>query len=377
MKRLVYLSVIVAVLLSTVAACGPAPTPEVVEKVVKETVVVEKEVQVEVTKEVVVEKEVEVTKEVVVEKEAEEVPITESYKFAWIMPDMMNPFWIYMRQGAEKAVAEYREQGIAISIYAAAPIHSFNAQEQVDIFEQVIQMKVDGIAMNPCDRSSMVKPIEKAWEEDIPTVTVSTDVPDSLRITHSGVDDTLWAYEVAKRLFEEMGGKGKVVIMEGSPGHYIGELRNKGFHDAAAEYPDIEIMDVQPAYWNREEGMAMMENFLQKYPSGQLDAVICANDEEAIGAMEAIDAAGRADELLVIGIDGNEEASLAIQDGRMLATSYDCPWCKGYNAVKVLVDWQHGIEPEEKTLADAAVIDASNVEEHLKRFRYYDQFYKP
>jgi ribose transport system substrate-binding protein len=308
---------------------------------------------------------------------SETVPAKETYKFAWIMPDMMNPFWIYMRQGAEKAVAELRKEGTSITIYAAAPIHSFNAQEQVDIFDNVIQMKVDGIAMNPCDLSSMVKPIEKAMNAGIPTVTVSTDVPDSKRITHSGVDDTLWAYNVAKYLFEKMNGKGNVVIMEGTAGHYIGQLRVAGFKKALAEFPNIKLLDLQPADWNREKGMAMMENFLQKYPKGQLQGVICGNDEEAIGAIEAIQAAGREKEMLVTGIDGNQDAANAIKAGRMLATSWDCPWCKGYNAIKVLVDYEHGKMPQPKTLADAKLIDKTNCDWLLEQFKYYEQFYKP
>ncbi len=308
---------------------------------------------------------------------ATEVPAIAHYKFAWIMPDMFNPFWVYMRQGAEKAARELRQQGILVDIQQMAPIKTFNVEEQVAIFENAIQMKVDGIGICVIDQTAVVKQVDKAVDARIPVAALSTDIPGSKRTTFCGVDDALWAQNVAEYAIKAQGGKGNYIDLEGIPGNYISELRTKGFKAAVAKYPDAKLVEIQPAEFNREKGMAAMENLLQKYPAGQIQGVFCVNDEVALGAIEAIEAAGRQNEIVVVGIDGNRDAATAIKQGRLLATVSDDPWGKGYVAVMGLVNFQQGKTVPDWSEVEAKIIDKSNADELLAKFPYYEQFYKP
>lgn len=308
---------------------------------------------------------------------ATEVPTIAHYKFAWIMPDMFNPFWVYMRQGAEKAARELRQQGILVDIQQMAPIKTFNVEEQVAIFENAIQMKVDGIGICVIDQTAVVKQVDKAVDANIPVAALSTDIPGSKRTTFCGVDDALWAQNVAEYAIKAQGGKGNYIDLEGIPGNYISELRTKGFKAAVAKYPDAKLVEIQPAEFNREKGMAAMENLLQKYPAGQIQGVFCVNDEVALGAIEAIEAAGRQNEIVVVGIDGNRDAAMAIKQGRLLATVSDDPWGKGYVAVMGLVNFQQGKTVPDWSEVEAKIIDKSNADELLAKFPYYEQFYKP
>ncbi len=308
---------------------------------------------------------------------AQGVAQTQHYKFAWIMPDMFNPFWIYMRQGAEKAALEYMKLGFKVDIQQMAPIKTFNVDEQVAIFENAIQMKVDGIGICVIDQNAVVQQVNKAAAAGIPTIALSTDIPNSQRLAFSGVNDRLWASNIAEYAIKHNGGKGNYIALEGIPGNYISELRSAGFKDAIAKYPGTKLLELQPAYFNREKGMAAMENMLTKYPKGQIQGIFTVNDEVALGAIEAIEAAGRSSEMVVVGIDGNKDAADAILKGRILATVSDDPWAKGYEAVKALVQHAQDQKVPDTLPIVAKIIDKSNVADLLKKFPEMDAYYKP
>jgi ribose transport system substrate-binding protein len=309
---------------------------------------------------------------------AAEVPVTAHYKFAWIMPDMFNPFWVYMRQGAEKAAQELRKQGIQVDIQQMAPIQTFNVEEQVAIFENAIQMKVDAIGICVIDQTAVVSQVDKAVAAGIPVAALSTDIPNSKRTVFAGQDNKVVAQHIAQMAIDKNAGKGGYIILSGLTGNYISEERDAGFEAAIDANSGTQLLDKQPAEFNRAKGLSVMENMLQKYGPGQIQGVFTVNDEVALGAMEAVQAAGRGDEITIIGIDGNEDAANAIKAGTMYATAADDPWMKGYVAVYNLVyaiqkDAQFQEKPEVKVI----YVDASNVDEYLKKFAEYAAYYKP
>ncbi len=306
-----------------------------------------------------------------------EVPITAHYKFAWIMPDMFNPFWVYMRQGAEKAAVELKAKGIQVDIQQMAPIQTFNVEEQVAIFENAIQMKVDAIGICVIDQTAVISQVNKAVAAGIPVAALSTDIPDSDRTVFAGQDNAVVAQTVAKIAIDKQGGKGNYIILSGIPGNYISEQRDTGYK-AAITAAGATLLDIQPAEFNRAKGLSIMENMLTKYPAGQIQGVFTVNDEVALGAMEAIQAAGRGEEIMVIGIDGNEDAANAVKAGTMLATAADDPWMKGYVAVYQLVyklqnDAKFTANPEVKVI----YVTKDNVDSYLTKFAEYAAYYKP
>ena len=312
------------------------------------------------------------------EAPAAAVPVANHYKFAWIMPDMFNPFWVYMRQGAEKAAQELKAQGTQIDIQQMAPIQTFNVEEQVAIFENAIQMKVDGIGICVIDQNAVIDQVNKAEAAGIPVAALSTDIPNSNRSIFAGQDNKVVARQVADMAIKKNNGKGNYIILSGIAGNYISEERDAGFLAAIAANPDSKLLDKQPSNFNRKDGMAVMENMLQKYGPGEIQGVFTVNDEAALGAMQAIQAAGRGDEITLVGIDGNEDASNAIKAGTMYATAADDPWMKGYNAVYQLVyKLQNSPKFEEMPVIPVTYVTTENVDKYLENFDYWAQFYKP
>jgi ribose transport system substrate-binding protein len=307
-----------------------------------------------------------------------EVAVTAHYKFAWIMPDMFNPFWVYMRQGAEKAAQELRKTGIQVDIQQMAPIQTFNVEEQVAIFENAIQMKVDAIGICVIDQNAVLDQVNKAVEAGIWVATLSTDIPNSNRTVFAGQDNKVVAQQIADMAIKKSGGKGNYIILSGIAGNYISEERDAGFLAAIAANSGSVLLDKQPANFNRKDGMSVMENMLQKYGAGQIQGVFTVNDEAALGAMQAIQAAGRGNEITLVGIDGNEDAANAIKAGTMYATAADDPWMKGYVAVYNLVyKLQNDAKFQEKPEVKVTYVTKDNVDEYLKNFVYWAQFYKP
>jgi ribose transport system substrate-binding protein len=348
MSKILKMSVIVVLLFSVLlAGCQPAPTPAPVEEAP------------------------------VAEAPAAEVAITTHYKFAWIMPDMFNPFLVYMRQGAEKAAQELRKEGIQVDIQQMAPIQTFNVEEQVAIFENAITMKVDAIGICIIDQNAVIESTNKAEAAGIPVAALSTDIPNSNRSVFAGQENAVVAQKAAEMAITKNGGKGNYIILSGIAGNYISEERDAGYK-AAIEAAGATLLDMQPANFNRADGMAVMENMLQKYPSGEIQGVFNVNDEAALGAMQAIQAAGRGEEITVVGIDGNEDGANAVKAGTMFVTAADDPWMKGYVAVYNLVYKLMGDSKfQEKPEVKVTYVTKDNVDEYLKNFAYWAAFYKP
>jgi ribose transport system substrate-binding protein len=120
-----------------------------------------------------------------------------------------------------------------------------------------------------------------------------------------------------------LGGAGKVAVLTGVAGSYHSERRQQGFNEIMVNYPDIEIVTIQPANWQRELGMTTTENILQSHPD--LDLIWGLNDNMALGALTAVQAANLQDQIKIVGYNGDQEALEDIKAGTMLATAKSQP----------------------------------------------------
>jgi ribose transport system substrate-binding protein len=146
---------------------------------------------------------------------------------------------------------------------------------------------------------------------------------------------------------EQSGGTAKVAILEGIPGHETGDSRLRGFRDAIAKSPGITVLASQPANWERDQGFTVFQNMLQAHQD--LDTVFACNDLMALGAIEAISAAGRTSAIRVIGYDALDDARKAIAEGRMAASVAQSPDEMGRLAVESAVKAIRGesVPPEQ------------------------------
>ncbi|HEY8384986.1 MAG TPA: D-ribose ABC transporter substrate-binding protein, partial [Porticoccaceae bacterium] len=201
--------------------------------------------------------------------------------------------------------------------------------------EDLIARGVDLILVNPTDSSAVVPAILAANRAGIPIITVDRGAEGGEVVAHIASDNVLGGRMAGEFIAELLGGKGKVVELEGIPGTSAARERGQGFNEVIATYPDIQVVARQEAGFDRARGLTVMENILQAQP--EIDALFCHNDEMALGAIIAIQAAGRADKIKVVGFDATDDAVQAVKEGRMLATIAQQPRLMGELGVEYAI----------------------------------------
>ena len=288
------------------------------------------------------------------EAAAEEGAPVEALTFGLVTKALNNPFWEMVHEGS-LAVAEANN----IELLYLAPTKANNLEEQTRLVDDLIAKKVDGIVLVPVDSTGIVPAIERANAAGIPVALANTNAGGGEVVTFSAVEN----YEAMKMLAEyamdTLGGTGKVIILEGTAGAQTAIDRKAGVDDTLANFPDVEVLASQTADFQRAQGLTVMENLLQAYP--EIDAVIACNDEMALGAVEALDAAGRLADTMVFGFDGNNDALKAVSEGRMVATCFQNPQMQGGDAVQALIDYLAGKEVPARIQTNAILVTSDNI----------------
>ena len=255
-------------------------------------------------------------------------------RIAFVMKTANNPFFIDMQKGAEE---EAKKLGVNLIVQAAE--REVDVEKQMQIIENLIQAKVSALCVTPSGSREIVPAIDKANRAGIPVVIVDTRV-DAKALAESkgkiasfiGSDNYEGGKLAGEFIAQRLGGKGKVVVLEGIPGHETGDSRLRGFRDAIKATPGIEIVASQTANWERDQGFNVFQNILQSHP--EVQAVFACSDLMALGALEAIAAAKKTGQIVVVGFDASAEAQQAVQQGTMHATVAQSPSTMGALAVE-------------------------------------------
>ncbi|QWK10228.1 MAG: ribose ABC transporter substrate-binding protein RbsB [Thermoflexus hugenholtzii] len=248
-----------------------------------------------------------------------------------------NPFFVTLKEGAERAAAQY---GVKLIVVDA---QDDPAKEAANI-EDLIQKKVSALLINPTDTKAVVPSIQKANQAGIPVFTVDRAAEGGEIVSHIASDNVAGGQMAAEFLCKALNGKGKVVELEGIPGTSAARDRGKGFNDYLKEKcPGLEVVARQPADFNRAKGLQVFENILQAQP--QIDGVFAHNDEMVLGAIQAAEAAGRTG-IIFVGFDAIDDAVKAVKEGKLAATVAQQPAEMGRLAVEMAVKYLRGEKVE-------------------------------
>src|SRR5207248_4563680 len=181
--------------------------------------------------------------------------------------------------------------------------------------------------------------VVKANRAGIPVVIVDTKLdPAAVQqagakfVSFVGSDNYEGGRIAARFIVEQSHGRARVAILEGIPGHDTGDSRLRGFRDGIRDQSAIHVVASQPANWERDQGFNVFQNMLQAHPD--IDTLFACNDMMALGAAEAIRAAGRTGSIRVVGFDAVDDARKAIRDGTMAASVAQFPDEMGRVAVE-------------------------------------------
>jgi len=235
-----------------------------------------------------------------------------------------NPFFVTLRDGAVDAA---KKLDINLIVVDAQD----NPAKQLSDIEDLIQRKVNFILINPTDSSAIGSAVEKANKAGIPVATVDRNADKGKVVFHIASDNVAGGRMAARYIADALKGQGTVIELVGIPGSSAARDRGAGFEDELANYPKIKLVAKQTANFNRAEGLSVMENLLKAYPN--INAVFAQNDEMALGAIQAIKAAGKLDKIIVVGFDAIDDAINAIKKGDMEATIAQQPYLMGQMGV--------------------------------------------
>ena len=188
--------------------------------------------------------------------------------------------------------------------------------KQISQAEDLIAQQVDVIILNPQDADGSAQVLDLAAEAGIPVVEVNTETTRTDYISYVGSVDSQAGEMMGNFVMEQLGSEGQYGILEGEMGQSAQILRYQGLESTILACDTMECVAVLSASWQRDQAMSTTEDWLAKYPD--LKAVICENDDMAMGALQAAEANGR--QLVIIGVDGIEDAVQAIADGRLNAS---------------------------------------------------------
>jgi ribose transport system substrate-binding protein len=267
-------------------------------------------------------------------------------RVALVLKTLNNPFFIDMQKGAQEAAAR-----LGVDLVVQAAEREVDVDKQMQIIENLIQTGVQALCITPSGSKEVVTAIAKANAAKIPVVIVDTRV-DVAAATEAGIrldgfvgSDNYEGGKVAgEYLIQLTGGKARVGLLEGIPGHETGDSRLKGFHEAVKNAPGVKVVASQTANWERDQGFTVFQNMLQAHP--EIDALFACSDMMALGAVEAIAAAGKTGKVRVIGFDAVDDARKAIAAGTMLGSVAQFPSEMGRLAVEDALKLIRGEKPE-------------------------------
>jgi ribose transport system substrate-binding protein len=253
---------------------------------------------------------------------------------ALVLKTLNSPFFNDMQRGAQEAATR-----LGVDLVVQAAEREIDVERQMQIVENLLQTNIKALCLTPSGSKEIVPAVVKANRAGIPVVIVDTKL-DPVAVQQAGAkivsfvgSDNYEGGRIAARfIVEQSHGRARVAILEGIPGHDTGDSRLRGFRDGIRDSPGVTIVASQTANWERDQGFNVFQNMLQAH--ADIDTVFSCNDVMALGAVEAIRAAGKTGSIRVVGFDAIDDARKAIADGTMAASVAQSPSEMGRIAVE-------------------------------------------
>jgi ribose transport system substrate-binding protein len=277
-----------------------------------------------------------------------------SLKVGLSMNTLNNPFFVAVKEGAE---AQAKEKGVELVVTDAQN----DPSKQLADVENLLEQNIDVLIIDPADSDAIAEAVRKANDAKIPVFTIDRQSNGGKVVTHIGFDAIKSGKIAGNFLKNALHGKGKIVEIQGILGTNVAQLRSKGFNEVMKQTPGFEVVARQAANFDRGQALKVMEDILQAHPD--IDGVYAANDEMALGALAAIEAAGRLDKIVVIGCDAIDPALEAIRQGKLEATIAEPPFFLGKEAINTALKISKGEKVEKEVILKSTLVTRENIDQ--------------
>jgi ribose transport system substrate-binding protein len=248
-------------------------------------------------------------------------PAAEKPKIALVMKSLANEFFSTMAAGASR---HQKDHAAAYDLVANGIKNETDLAEQVNLVEQMIARQVNAIVIAPADSKALVTVLKHAREAGILVVNIDNKLDAEalkqagLQVPFVGPDNRSGARKVGEVIAKQLQAGDNVTIIEGIPTAFNGQQRRLGFEDAM-KAAGVNIVGVQSGDWEMEKANSVATGLLSEHPD--LKAILCANDNMALGAVAAVEAAGKTGKVLVAGFDNISAIHPLLENGRVAVTA--------------------------------------------------------
>lgn len=228
---------------------------------------------------------------------------------ALVVSTLNNPFFVSMKDGAQKEADKLGYNLIVLD-------SQNNPAKELANVQDLTVRGTKLMLINPTDSDAVGNAVAMANQAKIPVITLDRQATKGVVASHVASDNAFGGKMAGDYIAKKLGDNAKVIELEGIAGTSVARERGKGFAQAAEKH-HFQILASQPADFDRTKGLNVMQNLLTAHQDVQ--AVFAQNDEMALGALRALQTAGKTD-VLVVGFDGTEDGIKAVNSGKMGAT---------------------------------------------------------
>ena len=269
-----------------------------------------------------------------------------------------NPFYIAMLRGIR---ARAQELGWEVATVSA----NEDKVKQINGVQDLVARGVKGVLISPIDAVGVNAAYDAAKAGNVPIVSVARGSTSPNQTLHVAMDEKQIGRDIAEWTAKQIGGEGKVAMLLGPSGAPTFRNLGDGYTEVMAKHPKITIVSKQDGPLTRERGVKQAEDALVANPD--LKAIYCANDDVALGAMQAVLASNNAGKTLVTGMNGVPPALRAVKDGKLAMTIELNPVLWGRMGVDVLAQYLNGDKVKPQVFIKHVIIDKTNVDEKLPK----------
>jgi ribose transport system substrate-binding protein len=211
---------------------------------------------------------------------------------------------------AQKAIKDWQAKDKNVEFIL---VTADNPQKQVNDVEDLMTRGINALVILAHDSATLTPVVKRAYDKGIYIVSVDRGLTEAVQNVYIAGDNPGFGAKCAEWLGKALDGKGEIVMMEGIP-TVINTERVEGFKAVMAKkFPGIKILESQPAYWDTQKGLALMENYLQKYK--KIDAVWAQDDDVLVGVLQAYKESKRSDVKIMLGGAGSKVMVKKVMDG--------------------------------------------------------------
>lgn len=238
-------------------------------------------------------------------------------RMAVVISTLNNPWFVLL---AESAKARAEELGYEAVIFDSQN----NPSKETDLFDNILAAGFDAILFNPTDADGSVVNVKAAKEAGVPVFCMDREINARNLATCQILSDNFsGCVEIGREFIRTVGRKGNYAELLGLVGDNNTWNRSNGFHTVVDHFPELRMVAQQSADFDRNTAMMVTESILQAH--SDIVGIFCGNDAMAMGAYQAVLAAGKTEQIKIFGFDGERDVLQAIRDGKIVATGMQSP----------------------------------------------------